>query len=329
VNPRTAPQQSDALPPIGLQGKRVLVTAGAGFIGARVVRRALADGAHLTVLCRAGGRRDRITALRGVEARDADILDAERVAYAIREMQPDLLIHAAGLPDWRREPSLTPAMVQLHALGTANVLEAARIAGTGRVVVVGSAGEYGEHEGPLAEGLVARPIDPYSVSKLAATEISLAYHRAFGLACTVVRPFVVYGPGEPDNRLLSTVFARSLSGGGPVSFTKGEQLRDFVYVDDVAEGILRAAISPAAAGRIVNIGTGVATSVRDAVTLAIGVAGGVVEPRFGGLPYRTGETPSLVASTEVLREVLGWMPDTTLEVGLRRAYATFAEGYRE
>jgi nucleoside-diphosphate-sugar epimerase len=304
----------------GLRGLRLAVTAGAGFIGARIVRLAVEGGARVTVLSRTPGNRGRIAELAGVEVVDCDVLDDAAVAAVMKAARPEIVVHAAGLPDWRREPTLAPSMVRLHALGTTHVLEAARLAGAGRVVVVGSAGEYGDAAGPLAEDRTARPIDPYSVSKLAATEIALAYDRAFGLPCTVVRPFVVYGPGEPENRLLSTVFRRSLDGGGPTDFTRGEQVRDFVFVDDVAEGALRAAITPAAAGAILNLGTGVGTRVRDAVALAVEIAGATVKPVFGALPYRPGEPASLLADTTLCARVLGWSPATPLPRGLELAF---------
>jgi nucleoside-diphosphate-sugar epimerase len=320
---------ADPADPLGaLRDKRVLVTAGAGFIGARLVRRALAMGAKVTVLGRPGGNRERLATFEDVLAYDGDILDEASVVRALEVERPDVVVHAAGLPDWRREPSLAPSMVRLHALGTTNVLEAARLAGVGRVVVVGSAGEYGDSPERLSERQVARPVDPYSVSKLAATEIALAYDRAFGLACSVVRPFVVYGPGEPKNRLLPTVFARALAGGGDVAFTPGEQVRDFVYVDDVAEGILRTAISPAARGAIVNLGTGIGTRVRDVVAHAIAVSGNTVRPDFGGLPYRPGEPPSLVSDNTEIHALLGWSPPTRIEEGLERAYEAFVEASR-
>ncbi len=305
----------------GLHGRRLVVTAGAGFIGARIVRRATEGGARVTVLSRTPSNRGRIADLAEVEVVDCDVLDDAAVRAAMTLARPDVVIHAAGLPDWRREPTLAPSMVRLHALGTTHVLEAARLAGAARVVVVGSAGEYGDAEGPLSEERRAQPVDPYSVSKLAATEIALAYDRAFGLPCTVVRPFVVYGPGEPENRLLSTVFRRSLAGGGPTDFTRGEQVRDFVFVDDVAEGALRAAEASKAAGRVLNLGTGVGTRVRDAVALAIEVAGCRVEPVFGALPYRPGEPASLLADTTLCSSTLGWSPSTPLARGLALAYA--------
>jgi len=302
----------------------VLVTGGAGFVGARIVRAALAAGADVIVLERAGASVDRIADLAAVRVVHDDILDEAGVTARLAEERPHIVVHAAGYPDSRREPTLATTMMRVHACGTTNVLEASRLAGVERVVALGSAGEYGDASEALSEEQAARPLDPYSVSKLAATESALAYDRAFGLACTVVRPFIVYGPGEPRTRLLPSVFVRALAGGGEVAFTPGEQVRDFVYVDDVAEGTLRAAVSPAARGLVLNLGTGLGVRVRDAVTQAITASGSHVVADFGGLPYRPGETLRMVADTSRVERVLGWKPETSLEAGVALAYASFA-----
>lgn len=313
------------LPANALAGQKVLVTAGGGFIGSRVVRRALACGASVSVLVRPEDGRDRLSNLEGVRFYEGDILDEPAVTRALAEEKPNLVVHTAGLVDSRREPSLVPSMMRLHALGMAHLLEASRLAEVAHVVALGSSGEYGASAAVFAEDRIAEPVDPYSVSKLAATDLAMTYDRAFGLPCTVVRPFVVYGPGELKNRIFSTVFGKALAGGGEVDFTAGEQVRDFVYVDDVAEGILRAALTPAARGQILNLGIGRGTRVRDAVTIAIAASQNRVIPLFGKLPYRPGEPPSLVADNTKIEAILGWSPPTSVEEGVALTYAAFVE----
>jgi UDP-glucose 4-epimerase len=302
-----------------LEGTRLLITGGAGFVGARVVKRGLEAGATVSVLIREGTNLRRIETLDVVRL-TGDVHDGDAVLAGFVEAKPDLVIHAAAWPDWRQDPERTLAMLQVHTLGTANILEAARKTRVKRVILLGSAGEYGNSSAPLAETDKARPVDPYSVSKLAATELALTYYRSFGVASTVVRPFVVYGPGEPDSRLFPSLFAAVRAGQTEAPFTSGEQVRDFVYVDDVAEGILRATATELAAGEVINLGTGVGTRVRDAVLAALEVSGGRLEPRFGALPYRPGEPPFLVANTTFCRDLLGWAPTTSLEGGLAKVW---------
>ncbi len=314
---------SPEMPPLAsLSGQKLLVTGAAGFIGARVVAAACAAGAEVTALVRPSTSLSRLDP--SVRRACAEVLSFEEVRAAVAGASPDIVVHAAGRADWRQDPSLTLPMMALHAMGTAHVLEAARQVGCKRMVLVGSSGEYGDAPNPLHEQGAHRPLDPYSTSKLAATELGLTYHRSFGLPTTVVRPFVVYGPGEPPSRLLPTLLAsaarrRSEPEGGEqeaVAFTAGTQLRDFVYVDEVAEGILRAALCPAAPGQVINLGTGVGVRVRDGVELAIEISGRRVRPEFGKLPMRPGEPKELVASTERAMALLGWAPSMGLREGL-------------
>lgn len=112
------------------------------------------------------------------------------------------------------------------------------------------------------------------------------------------------------------------AGGGPVKFTAGEQRRDFVYIDDVAEGILWAAARPGAAGEVLNLGTRVATSVREAVSLAVEISGRLVTAEFGALPSRA-ELSTLVANTVKTQRILGWVPSTSPAQGLHRFWEEF------
>jgi UDP-glucose 4-epimerase len=169
------------------------------------------------------------------------------------------------------------------------------------------------------------PLDPYAASKVAATEMALTYHRSFGVTTTVVRPFVVYGPREPRQRLFPSLFAAASGEGGDVACTPGQQIRDFVYVDDVAAGSLRALTSAQAGGEVINLGTGIGTSVRDAVRLAVEISGGRVRPQFGALPYRPGEPKRMVASTDKCARLLGWTPSFSLAEGLTAYWRLLAE----
>lgn len=304
----------------GLQNRRVLVLGGDGFIGARLVLQALSWGAHVTALCRSSSLKRLRPDTPNLSLRYASLQDASDVERLVSEAGCSLLLNAAGLVDWRQDPALTPKMIEAHIIVTANLLEAARKAKVERVVLLGSVGEYGAAQSPCQEEDKALPLDPYSVTKLAATELGLMYARSFSLPCTIVRPFQVYGPGESAQRLTQLIFTKAKTGGGELALSLGEQLRDFVFVDDVAEGILRAALTPEAAGVVLNLCTGAPLRLRDFVQLAVEVSGGVVSPIFGAQPYRPGEPMALFGSTQRLEKLLGWRPQTTPKEGLTRMW---------
>lgn len=308
-----------------LQGARACVTGADGFIGARLVRALLARGAIVLGLHRSPTLQ-RLRPHQELSLQAFDLLDAEALKGSLASFAPALVFHCAGLVDWRQEPTLTTAMLQQNTIATAHVLEASRLAKVSRVILFGSAGEYGAQQSPLAEDAAALPLDPYSASKLAATELALVYQRSFSLACTIVRPFMVYGVGEGPRRLLPSLFQQALAGGGEFPCSPGEQLRDFIFVDEVAEGALRLACCPEAIGQVVNLGTGQATTVREVIEVACQLSGGKVSPRFGAMPYRPGEPMQLYAEPHKLRRLLRWSPVVSMEEGLATMWRE-AQGY--
>ncbi len=291
-----------------LAQKRVLVTGAEGFIGRQVVALAKKHGGIVI----------------GLGKGDCDLRDGARTLAIFAEHRPEYVVHTAGLVDWRQDASLVSAMIDVHVRGTAHVLDASKKHGARRVVCFGSAGEYGAaaEKGAVAENARAEPLDPYSASKLAATELALMFHRSFGLETTIVRPFNVYGPGESAKRLFPSLFALARQGGGQFPCTAGEQLRDFVYVEDVAEGALRAALAPEAAGRCLNLARGSGTTVRDALILAAKISNGVVQPQFGTMPYRPGEPMQLLANIALTSSYLQWSPTVSLQQGLEKMWRT-------
>jgi UDP-glucose 4-epimerase len=302
-----------------LEGVRICVTGADGFIGARLVHLLLARGAEVSGLHR-NPLLQRLRPHQKLSLQAFDLLDAEALTRSLKAFAPALVFHCAGLVDWRQEPTLTAAMLQQNTLGAANVLEAARLSGASRVILFGSAGEYGAQQNPLAEGSAALPLDPYSASKLAATELALVYQRSFALPCTIVRPFMVYGIGEGPRRLLPSLFQRALAGGGEFPCSLGGQLRDFTYVDEVAEGALRLACCEESIGQVVNLGTGRATTVREVIEVACRISGGKVAPRFGAMPYRPGEPMQLYADVQKLQSLSRWRPAISIEEGLTKMW---------
>jgi nucleoside-diphosphate-sugar epimerase len=168
----------------------------------------------------------------------------------------------------------------------------------------------------MDEALACDPDDPYGVSKLAGGLLARVVGRSFGIETAHMRLFSVYGPGEDQRRLVASVI-NSLVGGLPIDLTPGGQVRDFVYVDDVADALLTAAFKPGIDGVTANVGTGVETTVRDLCLRAAAITGGPELLRFGARPYRDGERFHWRAATEHAERTLGWTARTSLDEGLR------------
>jgi nucleoside-diphosphate-sugar epimerase len=296
---------------------RVLVTGASGFVGAAVARLATERGLPVTALVGPHSRLDRLAPLaRDVEIVRADITDAGALAAAATAARPDACIHLAAAGAVVREDDLGH-LLAANAVAPPVLARALAGAGCARLVTAGSSSEYGTVEGPMDEALACAPDDPYGVAKLAGGLLARQIGRELGLETAHLRLFSVYGPGEDPRRLVVSVI-RSLLAGRPVELTPGGQVRDFVYVDDVAEALLGAALAPGIDGVTANVGSGVQTTVRELCLKVAEITGGHELLRFGARPYRDGERFHWRAATAHAERTLGWLARTSVDEGLRR-----------
>ena len=299
---------------------RVLVTGGAGFTGSNLARALLERGDEVRVLDNfSTGNRANLEGL-DVEIVEGELRSYERVHNATRRAEVVYHLGALGSVPRSVQDPLTSNAVNVE--GTMNVLLAARDEGVGRVVFSSSSSVYGsKRELPVTESLLADPISPYGVAKLAAERYCVSFSRVYESFETVVlRYFNVFGPYQsPFSQYAAMVplFIRTIADGEPVTiFGDGEQSRDFTYVENVVDATLRAAAAGGASGRIFNVAAGSPASV-NAVADAIGrILGRPVERRFA--PPRPGDIRDSWADVSEARETLGYEPSVELEEGLRR-----------
>jgi nucleoside-diphosphate-sugar epimerase len=189
-----------------------------------------------------------------------------------------------------------------------------------RLVHVGSALEYGRIGGPIHEHCEPAPTTEYGRTKLAATRQVQSHAVAARLPAVVARLFTVYGPGEHSDRLLPSLL-RAARVGGRVALSQGRQRRDFTYVEDAVEGLLRLAMCHRPAGEIVNVATGVLVPVREFAVAAAAVLG-IPEDRldFGALPDLPEEMWQGSVDVTRLRTLTGWVPATMVADGVRRSW---------
>jgi nucleoside-diphosphate-sugar epimerase len=298
-----------------MTGARVLVTGAAGFLGANLVRALLDAGAHVIAVARAATDTPR---LRQVEPRirvlRIDLHDLPTTPD-LAGVEVDLVYHLASAGVDQRMQDVH-RMIASNASGTHDALLAATRLRAQRFVHVGSSAEYGPGR-LLTEDHVPAPTGEYGATKVAATLLARAYSHRTGLPVVTVRPFSVYGPWEAAYRLIPYCALRALAG-LTVDITDGRQTRDFVFAADVMEGLLLAGSVPEAAGAIVNLSTGVSTSVRDVAETIVALCGspgasiGVARTHQSTEMWMTSGDPRRAA------QILGWQPRTTLEDGLRR-----------
>jgi UDP-glucose 4-epimerase len=303
---------------------RALVTGGAGFIGSNLVDALLARGDEVTVLDDLStGRRENLDgALAGGAALiENDIRDGEAVTAHATERRPEVVFHLAAQIDVRKSIADPAFDASVNVGGTANVLEAARTAGTGRVVFVSTGGAiYGEGAGktlPLDEGAAVEPLSPYGQSTFAAEGYLALYERLYGLSGVSLRLGNVYGPRQDplgEAGVIAIFCGRLQAGGRPTVYGNGKQTRDYIYVGDVVAAALAAAEGDFSGP--VNIGTGVETDVLKLARLLAEIGGAEgFEPELA--PPRAGEVERISIDPGRAERELGWRAETSLEEGLR------------
>jgi UDP-glucose 4-epimerase len=303
---------------------RCLVTGGAGFIGSNLVDALLARGDEVTVVDDLStGRRGNLEGAlaQGAELVELDIRDAAALAALAAERRPRTVFHLAAQIDVRKSLADPAFDAAVNVGGTANVLDAARAAGAGRVVFVSTGGAiYGEGEGqrlPLPEDAPIAPLSAYGQSKFAAEGYLALYERLYGLSGVALRLGNVYGPRQDplgEAGVIAIFCGLLRSGERPTVYGDGTQTRDYIYVSDVVAAALAAARSEVSGA--LNIGTGRETDVLELVA-ALGRLGGAesFEPELA--PPRTGEVQRIALDSARAERELGWRPATNLDEGLR------------
>jgi UDP-glucose 4-epimerase len=302
---------------------RTLVTGGAGFIGSTLVDRLLEGGHELDVVDSLWtgnlGNLDQANTTAGdrLHFHHLDIRDPA-IVELIAERRPELIFHLAAQADVRVSVARPVFDAEVNVVGSLQVLEGARRAGTRKVVVASSGGTiFGEprpEDLPVRETHPQHPVSPYGVAKKVVDDYLYAYQRLFELDFTALALANVYGPRQDPNGEAGVVaiFAGRLLGGEQcLIFGDGKQTRDFVYVDDVVDAFVRSIDQ--GSGMLCNIGTGVETSVNELYETMAGAAG--VSRAAEYAPARPGELARSSLDPSLAAEALGWRPTTALDTG--------------
>lgn len=300
---------------------KTLVTGGAGFIGSHIVDALLARGDSVRVLddFSSGSRANLAAALQDIELIEASLLDETALAGALSGVE--LVFHQAAfvsVPASLEDPA---ACFESNVQGTINLLEGARKAGVGRVVLASSTAVYGARaELPLSEDDPAEILSPYAASKLINEQLAALYTRAFNLPVVSLRYFNVYGPRQsPASEYAAVVprFIERMAANKPAEiYGDGRQTRDFVFVGDVQRANLLAAVAADAPGRAFNICSGRETSLLDLVDVLARIFPDAPPPQFGDV--RPGDVARSMGDPELAAKLLGFRAQVGLQQGLER-----------
>jgi CDP-glucose 4,6-dehydratase len=326
------------IPAVNWRDTTVLVTGGAGFLGAWLVERLVDEGAEVVVARRDCDPASRFTS-EGIEARcsvaHADVTDYDAVLSILNDHDVQAVFHLAAqpiVPMANRSPLST---FESNVRGTYALLEACRARGVigsplDRIVVASTDHAYGTHENlPYREDYQLIPSFPYDVSKACADMIARCYAERYALPIAVTRLANLYGGGDRNWSRIVPDTARALVEGRPLIIrSDGTPERDFLYVEDAVEAYLAIAASlddPAFYGRAWNAGWGKPIAMLDLVRRMIGAAGKRMEPEVQGVGTPHAEIDRQFLDASAIRAELGWEPRFDLDAGLARAYAWYED----
>lgn len=293
---------------------RVLVTGGAGFVGSHLLSALVAAGHAVTAVDNLASGSIANLAQR-VHFIKADVRSP--LEQMLLEVRPEVVIHLAAqtsVPDSIKEPGHDLAV---NIGGTVNTMSAAAAAGARKFVYISSAAVYGVPQTlPLTEASAPSPLSPYGLSKRTAEEYVRMLGAQHGLAYTILRPANIFGPRQTtdgEGAVIPAFLNRFLMGQAPVIHGDGSQIRDFMYVTDMARAIIQALHH--SDGLTLNVSTGVGITVLEVWQRLAAVLGWTDAPRFG--PLRAGDIPRSIMANDAAREHLQWTPTTPFIMGLQ------------
>ena len=311
----------------GFKGERVLVTGANGFIGYHLTDRLIREGADVYAFFHRNVHRIKFLQNHCCVLH-TDLLDEYALTKSVRDIKPKIIFHLAAMVNVDRSTNLINSMMRINFQGTVNLLNALDEVGYECFINTGTCEEYGDNPVPFREDQCPRPVSPYSVSKSSATLYCSMIARTKHVPVVTLRPFLTYGPFQVSRMLIPDTIMRALKRES-FDMTKGEQTREFNFVDDIVDGYLKAAKKPEGRGEIFNIGNGKEYTIRDVVSKILNILGNPITPSIGSLPYREGETWHFYCDNSKARDLLGWSPKVDLEEGLKKTIEWFVENPHE
>ena len=296
-----------------------LVTGGAGFIGSHLAEELVRRGHRVRVLDNLStGKRSNLEHLPAVEFVEGDLADPAACARAVQGTE--YVLHQAAIPSVPRSVLDPVASNRANIDGSLNILVAARDAGVRRLVYAGSSSAYGDTPTlPKREDMATNPLSPYALQKLVAEQYCQMFTRLYGLETVTIRYFNVFGPrqdpGSPYSGVISLFATALLEGRQPTIYGDGGQTRDFTYVANVVDGVLRACDVPDASGEVINVATGGRISLNELLYTMSRIVGTSISATY--VEARTGDVRDSQADIAKAQALLGYAPTVGLEAGLR------------
>ena len=314
-----------------VHGAQVLVTGAGGFIGSHVCERLVKEGCKVRALVRyksnsSWGWLDKSSFKEEMEIVQGDVVDRDSIHKAMQGCS--VVFHLAALIGIPYSYQAPLSYVRTNVEGTLNILTAARDLEVQRIIHTSTSEVYGTPETvPITESHPLKGQSPYSASKISADKLSESYFYTFGLPVTILRPFNTYGPRQSARAVLPVILTQLLSGSREIRLGALHPRRDMTFVTDTVDGFIKAVKSDRAIGKTVQLGTGRDISIGELARLAMDVIGLEAEIICENERLRPpqSEVERLLSKPDFAEELIGWLPQVSLEDGIRQTTAWLQE----
>ena len=294
-----------------LTGQKILVTGASGFIGSHLCRSLYVTGAEVHAVSRAQHANG------DIHWWQANLSDITAVRKVLDKIRPEIIFHLSGHVTAAPDLQFALSTFDSHVISTVYLLTAATEIGCDRLVLTASLTE------PQSSCADAIPGSPYAAAKWATGAYGRMFHALYQTPVTIVRPYMTYGPMQNEQKIIPYVTLSLLRGEIP-KLASGQWRADWIYIDDMIDGLLATARVSGVEGCTIDLGSGTTIPIRGVVDQIVTLLGSSINPSFGSLPDRPAEEIR-AADLAYARDRLGWRPATSLAEGLARTVAWYRE----
>lgn len=299
-------------------GRKILVTGGAGFIGANLVRQLLNFNARIHLILKKNTNLWRLTDILGhknISITYADLSEKSKIENAVKKIKPDYIFHLAtkGAYPTQNDPD---EMIKTNVLGTMNLLKSLENISYINCVVLGSSSEYGIKKNPMKEDMNIEPNNYYAATKASSTYLCQVWSKTNRKPLVILRPFSVYGPFEEKNRLVRNTILAALKN-KKIKLSVGNEARDFIYIDDLINAILIPFERKKSFGEIYNVGTARQTTIFELAKKIKLLTGSSSKIQLDAYPGRTWDSKTWTANITKIKQSFSWKPNYSLDQGLK------------
>jgi nucleoside-diphosphate-sugar epimerase len=291
---------------------KLLIIGGSGFIGSHIAKSALKKGLHVTILSK--NSKIGLNFINGVEYLFADVSSKRELNSQLQGKSFNYIVNSCGYIDHSNYDSGGNKVFEVHFEGTKNIIDCIDKKLLKSFIQIGSSDEYGNNPAPQNELQRESPISPYSCAKVASTHFLQTLYRTENFPVIILRPFLVYGPGQSVDRFIPQI-VRGCINNETFPVSKGEQLRDFCFIDDFVRAVFAAFDNDEAYGEVINVSSGKPVSIKHVINTIVNIVG-LGNPGFGEILYRKGENMALYGDNTKAKKILKWGPKVDLSSGI-------------